>query len=117
MGWFKSIFYLMLLGVVGALLVMTERGRQTLSLATIVCQNALNMLLGLCSKDASQHGYAPVSRHDDYDDEVSFRKKSTPGREFPPRVCSSLYPLPFLALSFVVEMERIERMERLNELN
>ena len=66
---------------------MTERGRQTLSLVAIVCQNALNMLLGLCSKDSSQHGYAPVSRHDDYDDEVSFRKKSTPGRECPP-VCA-----------------------------
>jgi hypothetical protein len=86
-GWFKSIVYLMLVGVVGALFIMTERGRQTLSLVAIVCQNALNMLLGLCSKDSSQHGYAPVSRHDDYDDEVSFRKKSTPGRECPPRVC------------------------------
>ena len=81
----------MLVGVVGALFIMTERGRQTLSLVAIVCQNALNMLLGLCSKDSSQHGYAPVSRHDDYDDEVSFRKKSTPGRECPPVPCAPCF--------------------------
>ena len=74
---------------------MTERGRQTLSLVAIVCQNALNMLLGLCSKDSSQHGYAPVSRHDDYDDEVSFRKKSTPGRECPPVPCVPCVPCFF----------------------
>ena len=82
-SWFKAFFYLILIGCLIALILFTERGRQTFSLVIELLSTLVSFVIGLCNRSGgssggSKHGYAPVSRHDDFDDEVSFRKKSTP---------------------------------------
>ena len=117
MSWSKTVFYFVIIGVIGALMIFTERGRTTLSMIFELLGKLVSFITGLCNKNSpSSRGYAPVSRkllhscvnscyetnfhfnkfflkiyclslllpsllgYDNFDDEVSFRKKSTPGR-------------------------------------
>ena len=80
-SWFRTFFYFILAAAIFALMVFTERGRQTLAMLIECASSMMSTVTGLFGSKSSSRssGYEPVSRHDDLD-EMSFRKKQTPNR-------------------------------------